>query len=201
MIRPIFALALLATLALACRRSASAAYAADDREVVDGIAAVVNGDVITYSQVRGLSAPREKLLRTQFTGEELVKKIKEAREAALQGFDRSPADPSVVQEGEIRDSRSLRGRPGARHHPRRISAATATPSSKRWRRRITPWANSRRWRLEQIIVQAMREQEREAEHDRFAGEGRANITRSTSRRIHHQGAGETAHDHDSGQGR
>src|SRR5882757_8126307 len=52
-------------------------------EVIDGIAAVVNGDIITYSQVRSLVIPREKLLRTQFTGEELVKKVKETRELAL----------------------------------------------------------------------------------------------------------------------
>jgi peptidyl-prolyl cis-trans isomerase SurA len=59
-----------------------AAYSAEP-EIVDGIAAVVNGDIITFSQVRGLVMPREKLLRTQHTGEELSKKIKEAREAAL----------------------------------------------------------------------------------------------------------------------
>jgi peptidyl-prolyl cis-trans isomerase SurA len=59
-----------------------AAYAADS-EVIDGIAAVVNSDIITYSQVRVLVAPREKLLRTQYTGQELVKNIKEARQAAL----------------------------------------------------------------------------------------------------------------------
>ena len=45
---------------------------------------MVNGDVITYSQVRSLVGPREKLLRAQYSGEELVKRIKEAREAALQ---------------------------------------------------------------------------------------------------------------------
>ncbi len=61
-----------------------AAYAAGDPEVVDGVAAVVNGDVITFSQVRGLVAPREKLLRAQFNGEELIKKVKEVRQAALQ---------------------------------------------------------------------------------------------------------------------
>jgi peptidyl-prolyl cis-trans isomerase SurA len=60
-------------------------YAAQpEPEVVDGVAAVVNGDVITYSQVRGLVGPREKLLRAQFSGEDLIKKIKEARELALQ---------------------------------------------------------------------------------------------------------------------
>src|SRR5947209_1977459 len=52
-------------------------------EVIDGIAAVVNGDIITYSQVRALVVPREKLLRSQYTGEELVKKVKETRELAL----------------------------------------------------------------------------------------------------------------------
>ncbi|MEP6603949.1 MAG: peptidylprolyl isomerase [Spartobacteria bacterium] len=59
-----------------------AAYAADP-EIVDGIAAVVNGDIITFSQVRTLVAPRDKQLRSQYSGEELAKKIKEAREAAL----------------------------------------------------------------------------------------------------------------------
>ena len=59
-----------------------AAFAAEP-EVVDGVAAIVNGEVITYSQVRLLSAPREKLLRTQFKGEELANKIKEARQAGL----------------------------------------------------------------------------------------------------------------------
>src|SRR5437764_6544537 len=62
-----------------------AAYAAQpEPEVVDGVAAVVNGDVITYSQVRQVVAPREKLLRSQFTGDELITKVKEARQAALQ---------------------------------------------------------------------------------------------------------------------
>jgi parvulin-like peptidyl-prolyl isomerase len=59
-----------------------AAYAAD-MEVIDGIAAVVNTDIITYSQVRGLVAPREKLLRSQLKGDELVKQLKEVRQAAL----------------------------------------------------------------------------------------------------------------------
>jgi peptidyl-prolyl cis-trans isomerase SurA len=62
-----------------------AAYAAQpEPEVVDGVAAVVNGEVITYSQVRGVVGPREKVLRAQFSGEDLVKAVKAAREAALQ---------------------------------------------------------------------------------------------------------------------
>src|SRR5437016_9623513 len=61
-----------------------AAYAQGEPEVVDGVAAVVNGEVITYSQVRGVVGPREKLLRAQFRGDELLQKVKEARQAALQ---------------------------------------------------------------------------------------------------------------------
>jgi peptidyl-prolyl cis-trans isomerase SurA len=56
---------------------------AQEAQQVDGIAAIVNGDVITYSQVRQLSAPREKLLRSQGTGQELENKIKEVRQLAL----------------------------------------------------------------------------------------------------------------------
>jgi peptidyl-prolyl cis-trans isomerase SurA len=56
---------------------------AAEPEVIDGVAAVVNGDVITFSQVQEVSGPREKTLREQFTGQELIDKIKEARLAAL----------------------------------------------------------------------------------------------------------------------
>ena len=56
---------------------------AADPEVIDGVAAVVNGDVITFSQVQEVSGPREKTLREQFTGQELIDKIKEARLSAL----------------------------------------------------------------------------------------------------------------------
>ncbi len=52
-------------------------------EVVDGIAAVVNGEVITYSQVRELIGTRERALRDAYSGEELANKIKETRLAAL----------------------------------------------------------------------------------------------------------------------
>src|SRR6516164_3384396 len=56
---------------------------AADAQVIDGVAAVVNADVITFSQVQEVSGPRERTLREQFTGVELVDKIKEARLAAL----------------------------------------------------------------------------------------------------------------------
>ena len=51
--------------------------------VVDGVAALVNNDVITFSQVRELVGPRERSLRNTYTGDELVKKVREAREGAL----------------------------------------------------------------------------------------------------------------------
>jgi peptidyl-prolyl cis-trans isomerase SurA len=76
-------IASLAVLGLAWSPLCQAAYA-QEPEVVDGIAAIVNGDVITYSQVRMSSMPREKMLRAQFHDEELVNKIKEIRMAALQ---------------------------------------------------------------------------------------------------------------------
>src|ERR1700720_2321163 len=56
---------------------------AEESRVIDGIAAIVNGDVITYTQVRTLSSPRERLLTSQFKGEELAKQIQAARQAAL----------------------------------------------------------------------------------------------------------------------
>jgi parvulin-like peptidyl-prolyl isomerase len=81
----------LAILALNVPPICRAAYSAQ-AEIVDGVAAVValgddknpaKGEVITYSQVRELVAPREKVLRAQFTGEQLEAKLKEVREAAL----------------------------------------------------------------------------------------------------------------------
>jgi peptidyl-prolyl cis-trans isomerase SurA len=80
-VRP-FAAVSLVVCALALLPIFCAAFA-QEAQVVDGIAAVVNGDVITFSQVRQLSAPRERLLRSQLTGQELEKQIKEARELAL----------------------------------------------------------------------------------------------------------------------
>ena len=80
-VRPFTAIS-MAVCGLALLPICCAAFA-QEAQVVDGIAAVVNGDVITYSQVRQLSAPRERLLRSQLTGQELEKQIKEARELAL----------------------------------------------------------------------------------------------------------------------
>src|SRR5437773_3912613 len=78
-----FAAILLAGCGLTMWPFCCAAFAEGEPQVVDGIAAVVNGEVITFSQVRALSAPREKLLRSQLTGKDLEKKLIELRELAL----------------------------------------------------------------------------------------------------------------------
>ena len=54
-----------------------------EAEVIDGIAAVVNGDVITFSQVQEVASPEEQSLKQQYTGQELIDKIKETRLAVL----------------------------------------------------------------------------------------------------------------------
>jgi len=79
---PSFAAVLPAVCGLVLLPVCRAAFA-QEPQVVDGIAAIVNGDVVTYSQVRSLSMPREKQLRSQLTGEELQKQLKATREAAL----------------------------------------------------------------------------------------------------------------------
>ena len=80
-VRPFTAVS-LAVCAFALLPICCAAFA-QEAQVVDGMAAIVNGDVITFSQVRQLSAPREKLLRSQFTGQELENKLQEVRKLAL----------------------------------------------------------------------------------------------------------------------
>lgn len=54
------------------------------QEIIDGIAAVVNGDVITFSQVREVVRAREQQLRQTLSGKDLVDQVKELREGALQ---------------------------------------------------------------------------------------------------------------------
>ena len=54
-----------------------------DAQVIDGIAAVVNGDVITFSQVQEVAGPEEQSLKQQYTGQELIDRIKETRLAVL----------------------------------------------------------------------------------------------------------------------
>src|SRR4030088_2038446 len=76
-----FCVAILLSLSL---QSFGHTAGAAEPAVIDGIAAIVNSDIITYSQVRGLTLPRERLLRSQYNGEELEKQIKIVRAEALQ---------------------------------------------------------------------------------------------------------------------
>jgi len=69
MIRLLFSGLLVAILMLSPLCQGALAAEEEQARVIDGIAAIVNGDIITYSQVRGLSGPRERLLQTQFKGE------------------------------------------------------------------------------------------------------------------------------------
>ena len=78
-----FLTVLLAVGALAQVPNCNVAAAEQEATVVDGMAAIVNGEVITYGQVRSLSAPQERLLRQQYTGPDLEKKITELRQAAV----------------------------------------------------------------------------------------------------------------------
>jgi parvulin-like peptidyl-prolyl isomerase len=55
-----------------------------DEQVLNGIAAVVNADVITYSQVQDVVGTREGTLAEQFTGQELADKVRDLRMAAVQ---------------------------------------------------------------------------------------------------------------------
>jgi peptidyl-prolyl cis-trans isomerase SurA len=73
-----------ALLALSCLGVTGITSPTLGAESVNGIAAVVNTKVITYSEVREVVEPRERLLRSQYSGDVLVKKITELRKAALQ---------------------------------------------------------------------------------------------------------------------
>lgn len=56
---------------------------APDPQVLDGVAAVVNDDVITFSQVREMTGALEKSVLANFRGEEAKAKIKEIRLRAV----------------------------------------------------------------------------------------------------------------------
>jgi peptidyl-prolyl cis-trans isomerase SurA len=53
-------------------------------QVVNGIAAVVNGEVVTYSQVRELVSAQERSASEIYQGEELQKKVADMRKKAVQ---------------------------------------------------------------------------------------------------------------------
>ena len=72
-------LLLAATFFAFCSHLAPAA----ETRVLDGIAAVVNDDVITYFQVRELTGSLENSLNANFSGNALAEQIKQARQRAL----------------------------------------------------------------------------------------------------------------------
>jgi parvulin-like peptidyl-prolyl isomerase len=67
-------------LAVALLAFAGAAQAA---EIVDGVAAIVNDKVITYSEVRGFVQPVAQQLRRNFSGQDLVDQVRKAEMDAL----------------------------------------------------------------------------------------------------------------------
>ena len=71
------------TLALVVVTVSLALSAWAEEQVLDGIAAVVNGEVITFSQVRELVVSREMSLRETLRGQALADKVKETRLAAI----------------------------------------------------------------------------------------------------------------------
>src|SRR4051812_19038094 len=73
----------LLRLALAFASLVVAVSTACAQDVLNGIAAVVNDEVITFSQVRELVGAKEQGARQQLRGEELVAKIKEIRLQAI----------------------------------------------------------------------------------------------------------------------
>ena len=139
-----------ALLAFFCLSLAASASATRGAESVNGIAAVVNDKVITYSEVRDVVEPRERLLRSQYTGEELVKKITDLRKAALQDL----IDRELIIQAFEKDKLVI---PQYRRQVDEViketSAATGTPSSTM--EREIPMSRFRDGR-QKIIVMAMR---------------------------------------------
>jgi len=73
------AVAALLVLALFC-----AGVARAEEQVLNGIAAVVNSDVITFSQVQEAVGPQERALAEEYKGQDLTDKVKALRMAAVQ---------------------------------------------------------------------------------------------------------------------
>jgi hypothetical protein len=150
----LFLITVAAVLALNIPPISRAAYSAEP-QVVDGVAAVValgddknpaKGEIITYSQVRELVAPREKVLRTQYTGDQLAAKVKEAREAALKDLIDRQLIIQALKKKVIR-SPIISWKNNCTTLFAKTSAAIGTLLSRRWKPKISPSANSKRWRL------------------------------------------------------
>ncbi len=74
--------------------------AAQQERMVDGIAAVVNSNIITYGQVRELLMFRQRSLSENYRGDELRDKMKESQDAALKDLvDRQLIIDSFKEQG------------------------------------------------------------------------------------------------------
>ncbi|MBE2180525.1 MAG: peptidyl-prolyl cis-trans isomerase [Chthoniobacterales bacterium] len=74
--------------------------AAQQERMVDGIAAVVNSNIITYGQVRELLMFRQRSLSENYKGDELRDKMKESQDAALKDLvDRQLIIDSFKEQG------------------------------------------------------------------------------------------------------
>ncbi len=74
---------LLLLLSLTCFSFSLAPALLAKEEVLDGLAAVVNSDIITYKQVRDLTAAKEQQAHDTLQDQALSKRIKEVRTAAV----------------------------------------------------------------------------------------------------------------------
>jgi parvulin-like peptidyl-prolyl isomerase len=94
--------------------SLAVATSAVAAEIVDGVAAVVNDRVITYSEVKNYVQPLVAQLRRNFVGDELVDRIRKAQMDALNGLieraliiqqfkENGYSIPEKVVDGQIED--------------------------------------------------------------------------------------------------
>ena len=74
----------------------------------------MNDKVITYSEVRDVVEPRERLLRSQYSGQDLVKKITELRKSALQDLIDRELIIQAFEKEKLVDSSAFHRRAGRR---------------------------------------------------------------------------------------
>jgi hypothetical protein len=128
MLKPHFLSFLLLPVCLAL-----APLAARGQEVLDGIAAVVNSEVVTFSQVRELVGPKEKQAHDTLRGNELVEKIKEIRLEAINDL----IDRALI----IQDFKTKGFTIPDYFIDERITTVIARPSCALLPRRITRWSS------------------------------------------------------------
>ncbi|MGA3170550.1 MAG: peptidyl-prolyl cis-trans isomerase [Chthoniobacteraceae bacterium] len=127
-----------------------------EEQVLNGIAAVVNSDVITYSEVQEMVGPRENTLKETYTGQDLEDKVKDLRMQAvqvlidnqliLQDFAKNKYTiPDYVVDQEIQDR--IKSQFGGDREAFRRTLAAQGMTMERFRKMV----------LDGIIVQAMRE--------------------------------------------